>query len=44
MLEVTEAYVGSLHDLAFLDEVSVRVVAMNEPVSFFNVDIGRGGG
>ena len=28
-------------DFAFIDAVSVRIVAMNEPVSFFNVNIGN---
>ena len=42
MLPTTDNYVGALRDLAFIDEVSVRVVAMNEPVSVYNVAIGRG--
>ena len=37
-----ENYIGTLQDFLFIDEVTVRVVAMNEPVSFFNVAIGRG--
>ena len=36
-----ENYIGTLQDFLFIDEVTVRVVAMNEPVSFFNVAIGR---
>lgn len=42
MLPSADNFVGSIRDLAFIDEVSVRIVAMNEPVSFFNVAIGRG--
>ena len=33
--------VGTIQDFAFIDDVSVRIVAMNEPVSFFNSAIGR---
>jgi len=42
MLDTIDNMVGTIRDVAFLDEVSVRVVAMNEPVAFFNVNIGRG--
>ena len=34
-------FVGTIQDFAFIDDLTVRVVAMNEPVSFFNVAIGR---
>jgi len=34
-------YVGSIQDFAFIDDITVRVVAMNEPISFFNSAIGR---
>lgn len=43
MAASAENYIGTLQDFLFIDEVTVRVVAMNEPVSFFNVAIGRGG-
>ena len=33
--------VGTIRDFAFIDDLSVRIVAMNEPVSFFNSAIGR---
>ena len=33
--------IGTIQDFAFIDDVSVRIVAMNEPVSFFNSAIGR---
>ena len=33
--------VGTIQDFAFIDDLSVRIVAMNEPVSFFNSAIGR---
>ena len=36
-----ENFVGTIQDFAFIDDLTVRVVAMNEPVSFFNVAIGR---
>ena len=42
MAASAENYIGTLQDFLFIDEVTVRVVAMNEPVSFFNVAIGRG--
>ena len=42
MVEKGDNFVGQLADLVFLDDASVRILAMNEPVSFFNVDIGRG--
>ena len=33
--------VGVIRDVLFIDDVTVRAVALNEPVSFFNVAIGR---
>ena len=36
-----DKFVGMIKDFAFIDDVSVRLVALNEPVSFFNVEIGR---
>jgi len=33
--------VGVIRDVIFIDDVTVRAVALNEPVSFFNVAIGR---
>ncbi len=41
MADSVENLVGTVKDLAFIDEISVRIVAMNEPVSFFNAAIGR---
>jgi len=41
MAASVEGFIGSIQDFAFIDEVSVRIVAMNEPVSFFNAAIGR---
>ena len=37
-----ENYVGGIQDVVFVDDTSVRMLAMNEPVSFFKVHIGRG--
>ena len=34
-------FIGTIQDFLFIDDTTVRVVAMNEPVSFFNVAIGR---
>ena len=34
-------FIGTLQDIIFIDDTTVRVVALNEPVSFFNVAIGR---
>ena len=41
MAASVENLVGTIQDFAFIDDVSVRIVAMNEPVSFFNTAIGR---
>jgi len=41
MAASVENFVGTIQDFAFIDDLTVRVVAMNEPVSFFNVAIGR---
>jgi len=41
MAASVENLVGTILDFAFIDDVSVRIVAMNEPVSFFNTAIGR---
>jgi len=41
MAASVENLVGTVQDFAFIDDVSVRIVAMNEPVSFFNTEIGR---
>ena len=41
MAATAENFIGTLQDFIFIDDVTVRVVAMNEPVSFFNVAIGR---
>ena len=41
MAASVENLVRTIQDFAFIDDVSVCVVSMNEPVSFFNTAIGR---
>ena len=41
MAATVTSLIGTIQDFAFIDDVSVRIVAMNEPVSFFNSAIGR---
>ena len=41
MAASVENLVGTVKDFTFIDDVTVRIVAMNDPVSFFNAAIGR---
>ena len=41
MAASVENLVGTIQDFAFIDEGSVRIIFMNEPVSFLNTAIGR---
>ncbi len=41
-MELVENFEGVIQDFVFVDDTSIRMLAMNEPVSFFNVNIGRG--
>ena len=42
IVELVENFEGVIQDFVFVDDTSIRMLAMNEPVSFFNVNIGRG--
>ncbi len=42
IVELVDNFEGVIQDFVFVDDTSVRMLAMNEPVSFFNVHIGRG--
>ena len=37
----TEGLVGTIKDMAFMDDTSVRIISMNEPLSIQNAAVGR---
>ena len=41
MAASVNSLIGTIQDFLFIDDTTVRVVALNEPLSFFNVAIGR---
>ena len=41
MAASVNSFIGTIQDFLFIDDTTVRVVALNEPLSFFNVAIGR---
>ena len=41
MAASTDGLVGTIKDMAFMDDTSVRIISMNEPLSILNAAVGR---